>query len=70
MADLIAEPCIDVADWACVEECPGRLQMRVIGRCISTPMMHRLWSMRAGLPDRGGLLRGRRARRVVELYRR
>jgi hypothetical protein len=22
MAYLIAEPCIDVADWACVDECP------------------------------------------------
>ena len=22
MTDLIAEPCLDVADWTCVDECP------------------------------------------------
>ena len=34
MAYLIAEPCIDVADWACVEECRSTASMRVIGRWI------------------------------------
>jgi NAD-dependent dihydropyrimidine dehydrogenase PreA subunit len=62
MTYVIAEPCIDVVDRACVEACPVD--------CIyeGSQALHthrdevrRLWSVRAGLPGGGDLLRGRRS---------
>ncbi len=68
MTYVIAQPCVDLKDKACIEECPvdciyegERIALHPPGR------VRRLRRLRAGLPGRGDLLRGRRARAVEGL---
>ncbi len=71
MTYVIALPCVDVKDLACVEECPVDCIYEGEADALHPPRrVRRLRGLRAGLPGRGDLLRGRRARRVAGVLRR
>ena len=65
MTYVIAEPCIDIKDRSCIDVCPvdcihvGRAHARDRPRGV-----HRLRRLRARVPGRGDLPRGRAAREV------
>lgn len=71
MTYVITQPCVDLKDLACVEECPvdciyeGNRMLYIPPRRV-----RRLRRLRAGLPGRGHLLRGRRPRRPGPVLRR
>ena len=58
MTYVIALPCVDVKDRACIDECP-------VDCIYEGERSRRLRSLRTGLPRRGHLLRRRPARRMV-----
>ena len=59
MPYVIAQPCVDVKDKACVDECPvDCIYEGARSLYINPKRVRRLRRLRAGLPHRGDLLRG------------
>jgi NAD-dependent dihydropyrimidine dehydrogenase PreA subunit len=70
MPYVIAEPCIDVKDKACVEVCPVDCIYEGAEPALHPPRrMHRLRGPRARLPGEGDLRRGRDPGAVETLHR-
>ena len=62
MTYVIAQPCVDVKDRACVDECPVDCIYEGARSLYIHPGVRGLRRVRARVPDRGHLLRGRPAR--------
>lgn len=57
MPYVIAQPCVDVKDKACVDEVPRRLHLRGFPLAVHQPQrVRRLRCMRTGVSHRGHLL--------------
>jgi len=63
---VIAEPCVDILDKACIEECPVDCIYEADRMLLHPPRrMRRLRSLVNRSAGRGDLLRGRSARQVA-----
>ena len=69
MPYVIAEPCINVKDKACVEVCPVDCIYEGPEQLHPPRRVHRLWGLRAGLPRHGHLRRRRDPGAVEAIHR-